>query len=113
MAQSLSRLWTHLIFSTKNRFPFLKEPQTRNDMHAYLAKILRSHDCETLIIGGTSDHIHALFDLSRKIEERMDMITRAADNQGLTIMGSQNLGQVRMHVVPGLRLLEKWKSILG
>ena len=51
--------------------------------------------------------------LSRKIEERMDMITRAADNQGLTIMGSQNLGQVRMHVVPGLRLLEKWKSILG
>ena len=35
-------------------------------MHAYLATVLRSHDCETLIIGGTSDHMHALFDLSRK-----------------------------------------------
>jgi REP element-mobilizing transposase RayT len=35
-------------------------------MHAYLAKVLRSHDCETLIVGGTSDHMHALFDLSRK-----------------------------------------------
>ena len=66
MAQSLSRLWTHLIFSTKNRFPFLKEPQIRQDMHAYLASVLRSHDCETLIVGGTSDHMHALFDLSRK-----------------------------------------------
>ena len=35
-------------------------------MHAYLATILRSHDCETLIVGGTNDHVHALFDLSRK-----------------------------------------------
>ena len=35
-------------------------------MHAYLATVLRSHDCETLIIGGTSDHMHALFDLPRK-----------------------------------------------
>jgi REP element-mobilizing transposase RayT len=66
MSQSLSRLWTHLIFSTKHRFPFLKEPKLKSDMHAYLAKVLRSHDCETLIVGGTSDHLHALFDLSRK-----------------------------------------------
>jgi REP element-mobilizing transposase RayT len=35
-------------------------------MHRYLASVLRSHDCETLIVGGTSDHVHALFDLSRK-----------------------------------------------
>ena len=66
MAQSLSRLWTHLIFSTKNRFPFLKEAQIRNDIHAYIANVLRSHDCETLIVGGTSDHVHTLFNLSRK-----------------------------------------------
>jgi putative transposase len=65
MAQSLSRLWTHLIFSTKNRTPFLKDLTIRNDMQAYLATVLRSHDCETLIVGGTGDHVHALFDLSR------------------------------------------------
>ena len=35
-------------------------------MHAYLATILRSHDCATLIVGGTNDHVHVLFDLSRK-----------------------------------------------
>ena len=66
MAQSLSRLWTHLIFSTKDRFPFLIDDQIRQDMHAYLAKVLRSHDCETLVVGGTRDHVHSLFALSRK-----------------------------------------------
>ena len=66
MAQSLSRLWTHVIFSTKNRFPFLFEHRMRSDMHAYLATVSRSHDCETLIVNGTADHVHMLFALSRK-----------------------------------------------
>jgi putative transposase len=64
MAQSLSRLWTHLIFSTKNRFPFLSDKAIRTDMHGYLAKV-REHDCETLIVNGVEDHVHALFALSR------------------------------------------------
>jgi REP element-mobilizing transposase RayT len=34
-------------------------------MHAYLATVLRNHDCPTLIVGGTEDHVHALFVLSR------------------------------------------------
>jgi putative transposase len=66
MAQSLSRIWTHLIFSTKDRFPFLTDEQTRRDMHAYLATVLRSHDCQTLLVDGAKDHVHALFALSRK-----------------------------------------------
>ncbi len=41
MAQSLSRLWTHLIFSTKNRFPFLRDKAVRAEIHAYLAHMLR------------------------------------------------------------------------
>ncbi len=66
MAQSLSRLWTHLIFSTKDRTPFLRDKPIRSDMHSYLAKMLREYDCETIIVGGVEDHIHALFALSRK-----------------------------------------------
>ena len=65
MAQSLARLWTHLIFSTKNRFPFLSDKKLRTDMHAYLAKMLREQDCETLIVNGVEDHVHALLALSR------------------------------------------------
>ena len=66
MAQSLAKLWTHLIFSTKDRFPFLSDKKIRSDMHGYLAQMLRNYDCETLIVGGVEDHIHALFARSRK-----------------------------------------------
>jgi len=65
MAQSLSRLWTHLIFSTKDRHPFLRDKGLRHEMHAYLAEMLRIHDCQTLIVGGVEDHTHSLFALSR------------------------------------------------
>ena len=67
MAQSLARLWTHLIFSTKNRFPFLTDKVLRTEMHTYLAQVLRNHDCETLIVGGVEDHTHSLFALSRTL----------------------------------------------
>jgi len=50
MAQSLARLWTHLIFSTEDRFPFLSDELIRADMHAYLATVLRTHECETLLV---------------------------------------------------------------
>ena len=65
MAQSLSRLWTHLIFSTKDRFPFLRDKVLRGEMHAYLTEMLRVHDCQPLIVGGVEDHTHSLFALSR------------------------------------------------
>lgn len=65
MPQSLARLWVHLIFSTKDRYPFLSDKSLRTDMHAYLATVLRNHECETLIVGGVEDHVHALFALSR------------------------------------------------
>ena len=65
MPQSLSKVWTHLIFSTKGRYPFLSEPSFRNHLHAYLAAILKANHCPTLIVGGVSDHVHALFVLSK------------------------------------------------
>jgi REP element-mobilizing transposase RayT len=34
-------------------------------MQEYLAQMLRQQDCETLIVNGVEDHIHALFALSR------------------------------------------------
>jgi putative transposase len=65
MPQSLSKIWTHLIFSTKDRYPFLNDDTIRQEMHTYVASILKSHNCPTLIVGGVADHIHALFVLSK------------------------------------------------
>jgi REP element-mobilizing transposase RayT len=65
MSQSLSKIWTHLIFSTKDRYPFLCDKTVREELHAYMAAILRNHDCPTVLVGGTEDHVHSLFALSK------------------------------------------------
>ena len=65
MSQSLSKIWTHLIFSTKHRFPFLSDESVRHEMHSYLAQILTAKKCPTLLVGGVADHVHLLFVLSR------------------------------------------------
>ena len=64
MPQSLSELYVHLAFSTKHREPLLLAP-LRAQMHAYLATVLNNHDSPAVEVGGTSDHVHALFRLSK------------------------------------------------
>jgi putative transposase len=65
MPQSLTKLYVHIIFSTKNRSPLLEDENIRNQMYAYLASILREFNCPALVIGGTVDHIHILCTLSK------------------------------------------------
>ena len=64
MPQSLSNLHVHLIFSTKQREPLLLRP-FRERVHAYLATVLKNQDSPGLKVGGTSDHVYALFRLSK------------------------------------------------
>jgi REP element-mobilizing transposase RayT len=64
MPQSLSQLYVHLVFSTKHREALLALP-VREHLHAYLATVLKNQDSPALKVGGTSDHVHALFRLSK------------------------------------------------
>ena len=64
MPQSLARVLVHLVFSTKNREPLIAR-DTRPALHAYLGGILDTLGCSPLRVGGTADHVHALFSLSR------------------------------------------------
>jgi putative transposase len=64
VAQSLSNILIHLIFSTKGRRPFISS-NIRLELNSYLAGILRQQDCHPLIVNGVEDHIHILFALSR------------------------------------------------
>lgn len=95
MPQSLAKLWTHLVFSTRCRFPFLKDKTVRQQMHGYLAAVLRSHDCPTLLVGGESDHVHALFTLSRNysIAEVVKEVKRTSSGWIKTIVP----GQAKFH----------------
>jgi REP element-mobilizing transposase RayT len=64
MPQSLTKLYAHLIFSTKNRQPFLDD-EVRPGVHAYLATVIRSLDSPWVVVGGVADHVHILFDLGK------------------------------------------------
>ena len=64
MPQSLSLVIVHVIFSTKERRPFL-DPDTRPKLHAYLATVARNEGCEAYRVGGVGDHVHLAIRLSR------------------------------------------------
>jgi len=66
MSQSLSKLYVHLVFSTKQREPLLLSP-LREKMHAYLATVLKNQDSPAVKVGGTSDHVHILLRLSKNV----------------------------------------------
>jgi putative transposase len=65
MPQSLSNVLLHVVYSTKNREPFLRDRKLRSELHAYLVGTLQNIACPALRIGGVADHVHALCRLSR------------------------------------------------
>ncbi len=66
MPQSLSSILVHLVFSTKNREPYITA-EIEPELHAYLAAVFRECHSPALIINGTTDHLHTLFTLSRTV----------------------------------------------
>ena len=67
MPQSLARVVLHVVFSTKNREPFLKDADLRKRLHAYMAGVMQRIGCEPILIGGVEDHVHVLCNLSRTV----------------------------------------------
>ena len=66
MPQSLAFLLVHVIFSTKDREPFL-DAAVRPELYAYLGAVGRNTGCECFRIGGIADHIHLAVRLSRTV----------------------------------------------
>ncbi len=66
MPQSLSSILIHLIFSTKNREPFIT-PEIETELFPYMASIFKAMKSPALIINGTADHVHSLLTLSRVV----------------------------------------------
>ncbi len=65
MPQSLSKIYIHTVFSTKNRKPFLADAAIREELHAYMGGVAKQLDCYPIRIGGTEDHVHMLTTLAR------------------------------------------------
>jgi len=66
MAQSLSKILLHVVFSTKHRRPLIPT-ELAGDLHAYLAGACRAVGCEAYRVGGTRDHVHIACSLRRTL----------------------------------------------
>ena len=62
MPQSLSAAYFHLVFSVKERRPFLRDAAVRKELHAYLGSVSARLDCPPVTIGGVeSNGTNAMF----------------------------------------------------
>ncbi|MBT3193811.1 MAG: IS200/IS605 family transposase [Verrucomicrobia bacterium] len=64
MAQSLSKILLHLIFSTKDREPTIP-PELADELYRYLASACDAHGSHAYRIGGMPDHVHIACTLPR------------------------------------------------
>ncbi len=62
MSHSLCSLHTHVVFSTKDRLPLIRN-DFRPALWAYLGGIIRGLDGKAIIINGMKDHVHMLLKL--------------------------------------------------
>lgn len=65
MPQSLHVLSAHIIFSTKERRPWLAR-EIHPRLWACQSRILQNLECHSITVGGVEDHIHVLCNLTKK-----------------------------------------------
>ena len=68
MAQSLSKVYVHITFSTKSRQAFIDE-NIETSLFEYIGGICKGLECNPIKVGGHIDHVHILCLLSRKIPQ--------------------------------------------
>lgn len=69
MPQSLSVVYLHLVFSTKDRRPWLRDRQIREALHGHLGEVSKRLDCPPILVGGVEDHVHMLTQFGRTITQ--------------------------------------------
>jgi len=66
MAQSLSKLYIHLIFHIKGISVAIRN-EDKKELFAYMGAIIKDNDSFPILINGTKDHIHILCVMSKNI----------------------------------------------
>ena len=60
MPQSLSAVYIHLVFSTKDRRPWLRDRSLRQSLHAYVGSMSKQLDCPALIAGVSQSNLEQI-----------------------------------------------------
>ncbi len=73
MPSTHTNLHYHIVFSTKERLPLIKD-EWLNRLHSYLGGIVKNLEGVPLAIGGINNHVHLLVGL--KSSHRLDYFVR-------------------------------------
>ncbi len=66
MSHSYTKLWLHVVFSTKYRAPLI-HPSIEGLVYGYLSQQLTEQGCIVKVINGMPDHVHLLFTQNHKL----------------------------------------------
>ena len=66
MAQSLSKLFVHIIFHVKNNACAI-HPRDKQELFAYIGSIIKDNESIPILINGVEDHVHILCVMSKNI----------------------------------------------
>src|SRR5215470_8976954 len=88
MGHTYTNFLTHVIFSTKNRLPYLRE-ERRGDVFAYIGGIVRELQGTAINVNGAADHVHALVRLPSKLAlaKAVEIVKAFARTQTTTASG--------------------------
>ena len=78
MPATYCHLALHIVFTTRNRVPWLREPSDV-EMHKYLSGIIKSLNGVSIRIGGIEDHVHILC-LAPKDISLVEFMTKLKSN---------------------------------
>ena len=66
MAQSLCKIYLHLIFHIKTTSPEINDEHLER-VHSYIGQLVNTTGCQVVRVGGTSNHVHVICTLSREV----------------------------------------------
>lgn len=68
MPQSLTKIYVHVVFSTKNRSNLI-DKSIEKSLFEYIGGICKGLGCNPLLVGGHRNHVHILCLLSKKVTQ--------------------------------------------
>jgi len=66
MAQSLSKLYVHIVFHVKNNDVLIRT-EDEKELYAYIGGIIKANESFPIQINGTENHLHILTTMSKNI----------------------------------------------
>jgi len=76
-----NNLYTHFVFTTKNRLPCIT-PNSRERIEKYITGIINNHDCKMYAIYANPEHVHFLVSRSPNMSEKevADLVADASES---------------------------------